>query len=127
MYTVDELDEVIALTELPRSDAGAPMPLVLADEVTAVVAYGVPDADLPAIEPLIDGAAEDGEIMAVVRFVGCHAHMLGPPNDEAFEGHPLAGRGLRPYGAFSRAELLVAPRSGAHECCSRAPQPGALP
>ena len=26
--------------------------------------------------------------------------MFGPPNDEAFDGHPLARRGLRPYGAF---------------------------
>lgn len=23
--------------------------------------------------------------------------MFGPPNDEAFAGHPLAARGLRPY------------------------------
>lgn len=26
--------------------------------------------------------------------------MFGSPNDEAFAGHPLAGRGLHPYGAF---------------------------
>ncbi len=26
--------------------------------------------------------------------------MFGPPNDEAFAGHPLASRGLQPYGAF---------------------------
>jgi hypothetical protein len=26
--------------------------------------------------------------------------MFGPPNDEAFHGHPLAERGLHPYGAF---------------------------
>ena len=26
--------------------------------------------------------------------------MFGPPNDEAFSGHPLASRGLHPYGAF---------------------------
>src|SRR5512134_3046796 len=25
--------------------------------------------------------------------------MFGPPNDEAFGGHPLAKRGLRPYSA----------------------------
>jgi hypothetical protein len=26
--------------------------------------------------------------------------MFGLPNDEAFNGHPLASRGLHPYGAF---------------------------
>jgi hypothetical protein len=35
-----------------------------------------------------------------VRFVRPYASMFGPPNDEAFAGHPLAERGLHPYGAF---------------------------
>jgi hypothetical protein len=26
--------------------------------------------------------------------------MFGPPNDEAFSGHPLAARGLKPYSVF---------------------------
>jgi hypothetical protein len=26
--------------------------------------------------------------------------MFGPPNDEAFAGHPLSVRGLTPYGVF---------------------------
>ena len=26
--------------------------------------------------------------------------MFGPPNDEAFDGHPLASRGLTPYAEF---------------------------
>jgi hypothetical protein len=26
--------------------------------------------------------------------------MFGPPNDEAFTGHPLASRGLEPYAVF---------------------------
>jgi hypothetical protein len=74
--------------------------LVVADEFTTVVAYNVPDAMTGALAPLTDGVDEDGDVMAVVRFVGCYAHMFGPPNDEAFMGHPLASRGLKPYGAF---------------------------
>jgi hypothetical protein len=42
----------------------------------------------------------DKDAIAVVRFERPYAHLFGPPNDEAFAGHPLAGRGLRPYGAF---------------------------
>jgi hypothetical protein len=40
------------------------------------------------------------EPIAMIRFVRCMAFMFGPPNDEAFRGHPLAGRGLRPYAVF---------------------------
>jgi hypothetical protein len=100
MYTVDGLDTVVALDGLPRSDPGAPLPLVLSDEFTTLVAYVVPNAMADELAPLTDGVPEDGETMAVVRFVGRCAHMFGPPNDEAFAGHPLASRGLRPYGAF---------------------------
>ena len=40
------------------------------------------------------------EEIALITFDGCDAHMFGPPNDEAFEWHPLASRGLAPYAAF---------------------------
>ena len=38
--------------------------------------------------------------MVVVRFRRPYAHMFGPPNDEAFEGHPLAARGLASYAVY---------------------------
>jgi hypothetical protein len=38
--------------------------------------------------------------VAVIRFRMPSAHMFGPPNDEAFSGHPLASRGLGPYAVF---------------------------
>jgi len=36
----------------------------------------------------------------LVEFSGYWSYMFGGPNDEAFHGHPLATRGLHPYGAF---------------------------
>ena len=33
----------------------------------------------------------------LITFDRYSAMMFGPPNDEAFEGHPLAARGLSPY------------------------------
>ncbi|MBI3462422.1 MAG: hypothetical protein HY000_05090 [Planctomycetes bacterium] len=42
---------------------------------------------------------EAGFPIAIVEFLVPHAHMFGPPNDEASEGHPLASRGLTPYAA----------------------------
>jgi hypothetical protein len=41
-----------------------------------------------------------GEPVALVSFTHPYAHMFGPPNDEAFEAHPLASHGLRPYAVF---------------------------
>lgn len=48
----------------------------------------------------IVGTDSKGEPVAVVNFKLCRAHMFGPPNDEALSSHPLAKRGLRPYGVF---------------------------
>jgi hypothetical protein len=45
---------------------------------------------------------DNGELDAcvLVEFQQPRASMFGPPNDEAFSGHPLASRGLHPYAAF---------------------------
>jgi hypothetical protein len=83
MYSVAKQDEAVHLHELPAPDAGAPLPFLDADEHIARVTYSVRD-----------GAA------ATVTFSGLHALLFGAPNDEASEGHPLASRGLAPYGAF---------------------------
>jgi hypothetical protein len=39
----------------------------------------------------------DHRAIAITTFNGCHAQMFGPPNDEAFEEHPLASRRLELY------------------------------
>jgi hypothetical protein len=85
MYVVDGSDKVVGLPDLPQSSVGAPNPVVLAGEHHLTVAYLVQHSD--------------GDV-AVVRFTRPCASMFGPPNDEAFSGHPLARRGLEPYGAF---------------------------
>jgi hypothetical protein len=43
MYEVDDQDAVVQFAELPLPSAGAPEPVVLADETSAVVAYYAPD------------------------------------------------------------------------------------
>ena len=59
--------------------------VAVASSLLAVVACG------PSFQAIYEGDQ---------RFEHCYAHMFGPPNDEALRGHPLAGRGLRPYAAF---------------------------
>ncbi|MCB9780538.1 MAG: hypothetical protein H6742_18370 [Alphaproteobacteria bacterium] len=45
-------------------------------------------------------ASDAHEPVAIFVFHGCIEHRFGQPNDEAFEGHPLFSKGLRPYRAF---------------------------
>jgi len=77
------------LETVPQPDAGAPVPALVADESRVELAFIT-----RRIRP------SDPESIAVAAFVRPYAHMFGPPNDEAFDGHPLAGRGLHPYGVF---------------------------
>jgi hypothetical protein len=42
-------------------------------------------------------AQSDEDAVAVLRFGAASASMLGPPNEEAIAGHPLAPAGLRPF------------------------------
>jgi hypothetical protein len=102
MYQVDDKDKVMPLKDVPQSSVGAPLPLVVADEDRVVLAYylqvkqpGWDGASVRIVDPLTSE-----QPIALVRFNHCCVHMFGPPNDEAFAGHPLASRGLRPYGVF---------------------------
>jgi len=65
------------------------MPIVLSDESKILLAYITRYPD---------------ESLALVEFDLYWTYMFGAPNNEAFEGHPLATRGLRPYGAFRIAD-----------------------
>lgn len=101
MYAIDDRDQVKELTALPQSSVGAPCPVIVASEGELVVAYFVEVADSEwdgTSVRVVSGEAEDAA--ARVEFRRPLAHFFGPPNDEAFSGHPLAGRGLHPYGAF---------------------------
>ncbi len=102
MYTVDNMDEIIKLTSVPQPSIGAPLPFVMSDEYRLLLAYLVEDAPLnwygKAVQVTITSTSN--EPLALVEFNRYHSYMFGAPNDEAFSGHPLAGRGLHPYGAF---------------------------
>jgi hypothetical protein len=101
MYDIDEKDRVVSCPELPQSSIGAPLPVVVGSEHRVAVAYY-----LDTTPPDWDGSdvrlvtMESDEPWAIVVFEDAYAHMFGPPNDEAFNGHPLYSRGLQPYGGF---------------------------
>ncbi len=92
MYEVDEKDEVLELKGVPWPNGGAPEPIVLASEYDILLAY-----ELLERPEEWDDADSEKEAVAIVKFDFCDAHMFGPPNDEAFSGHPLYERGLQYY------------------------------
>ena len=102
MYEVDGRDRVRKLSDVPQSSVGAPIPFIMSDEHRVILAYYLQEtlAGWDGHSVRVVGPMDAGEPIAIVRFALCYAHVLGPPNDEAFEGHPLASRGLSPYGAY---------------------------
>jgi len=102
MYQVDERDKVIEVKDAPQCDVGAPIPSLNASEHHLRLSYYMdePDATWDPIANSFVAAPGPQEPEAVIEFTMPYAHMFGPPNDEAFEGHPLADRGLEPYGVY---------------------------
>jgi hypothetical protein len=100
MYSVDYKDTVLKLTDVPQSSVSAPHPMVLAGERHLHLAYYLQNAP----EGWDVGESATGKPVALVAFARAYAHMFGPPNDEAFRGHPLAERGLEPYGVYEVLE-----------------------
>jgi hypothetical protein len=102
MYEVDDLDRVVPLTGVPESDTGAPLPIVLADDGNLLLGYitSTPDPKWDGSNVESVGQRSPNRSVAIVRFEREFAHFFGPPNDEAFHGHPLSDRDLGYYGAF---------------------------
>ena len=103
MYTISA-DRPIELSTLPQSSVGAPCPMLIAGEHSLLLSYYLEEGRLRShwLEaPIRPQALSDSDdLCLVVSFSRAYAHMFGPPNDEAFTGHPLAARGLSPYAVF---------------------------
>lgn len=92
MYTVPKHDQVHELADVPFPDYGGPDPLLLADGDTLVIAYR-------SVKSAAD-AGRSSPATSILVFRHCFALHFGLPNEHAFATHPLAERGLQPYGAF---------------------------
>jgi hypothetical protein len=105
MYGIDGSDEVVENKDLPRAEAGSPELLVIANDWRVVIEYAVRGLEVGQMGPegrivLPEDLPEEYDPVAFVEFERPRAHLLGPPSDEAIAGHPLAARGLRPYGIY---------------------------
>ncbi|HRG15034.1 MAG TPA: hypothetical protein PLB00_03510 [Pseudomonadota bacterium] len=101
-YVVAGNDSLKTLDDIPQSSVGAPNPCLVATEHKLSVSFVVHtvDPEWDGTSVRLIGLGTDDEPIATVRFERPVAHFFGPPNDEAFTGHPLASRGLEPYGAY---------------------------
>jgi hypothetical protein len=104
MYIVTASDRPQEIQTAPPSSVGAPCPTFFAEENRLVLAYYVESRRLleswVAVPITPEIAGDSNDLCAVVQFKTPYAHVFGPPNDEAFAGHPLAARGLSPYAIF---------------------------
>lgn len=99
MYTIDENDKVIDLEGLPPCSAGAPLPQIVADEYTTLIAYIVSDSHTKWENMGTGGISPNsGKYPIVIVSFNVMSYMFGMPNDEVLYGHPLAERGLTCYG-----------------------------
>ena len=81
---------------------GAPLPHLLANGHRAYLLFYLANVDPDwngTWARVVDPAADEAEPLGVVEFHHVHSVKLGGPNDEAIEGHPLHGKGLRTYAA----------------------------
>lgn len=69
---------------------------------------------------------DTSELIAIVQFKRHYCHFFGPPNDEAFEGHPLASRGLHPYAVNEVKESSWMKLLGSMNSVHRCHRPGYL-
>ena len=102
MYSVDNQDRVVELKDVPQPDVGAPFPLVISDEHVTLLAYTTQGEPFSFDGRVLTDADMETfvEELALIEFRPCQSYMFGAPNDEAFDAHPLASRGLQPYGVF---------------------------
>jgi hypothetical protein len=75
MYTVDDRDRVVELTDVPQSSVGAPCPVVVASEHELIIAYFLQEipSDWDGTTVRVVGVDSTGEPAATVRFVSPHA------------------------------------------------------
>ncbi|MCL2091171.1 MAG: hypothetical protein FWH11_08130 [Micrococcales bacterium] len=81
---------------------GAPVPHVLASGRKAYVLFYLhdPDPDWDGTwTRVVQPGSPEPALLGTVTFRLVHAIKFGGPNDEALEGHPLAGKGLQVYSA----------------------------
>jgi hypothetical protein len=88
---------VIPIDDIPECDAGAPMPIVLANDFSVAVAY------FGSVRWVSENRPTWDDCIIGVRFEQAMSYTFGMPNEEAAHGHPLAQYGLQPFG-FARVE-----------------------
>jgi hypothetical protein len=121
MYSSQPTTSLSAITDLPQSSTGAPLPTVLSNEHNLFLLYLAeqthPAGDITSVRPV--GSESVGESIVILKFKRYESFGFGAPNDEAISGHPLYQKGLQPNSAF---EVMNSPWIGSLEEMNRVHQ-----
>ncbi len=103
MYRLTGNDTVTKEEAIPFPDVGAPMPHFMGNEERLLLSYcigfvGV-DSFSPVKTPHVVNESSRSEVV-IVEFRNPVSCFLVPISDETFDAHPLARRGLLPYGVY---------------------------
>lgn len=94
-------EQYAVLIDFPvRWDTGAPCPHLLQADHRTFLAFFLPDVgpNCPGVWPR---NSPKHQKLAVVEFEGCVCTKMGTPREDAFDAHPLYGRGFVAYRAMS--------------------------
>lgn len=92
MYTPDDQDQVTVLIDAPKPASSSTDPILMAQEDILLLSYYLQDNG---------GASFGADEVAMLTFHGVLSHMFGLPNKSVLSGHPLASRGLEPFGVYT--------------------------
>ena len=101
LFGLSDETKLRKLMDVPQSSIGAPIPMLVSGEHSLSLVFYLQayDPDWDGTTVRLVGQNSSDESVCVVRFERPYAHMFGPPNEEAIDGHPLYKVGLKPFDA----------------------------
>lgn len=88
--------KLVKLDDFPQMDAGAPLPMIIADELKVILLYY-----LKSPNPYFDANEElPTQEIASITFNFYLQYKFGSPNDEALNGHKYYKYGLESYSFY---------------------------
>ncbi len=102
MYSICEKDSVHLLKDAPQPSVTNPSQEIYATGDRLLLAYHVQDVGADYMEAGVRslGTHMIGLPVALISFVEPCAHLFCPPAAEVLSKHPLAERGLEPFGVY---------------------------
>lgn len=96
---------LIKLNDVPQSNVGAPLPIILSDERSTILLFYLEGSHVNSNDESPRSVSQESSDMNVcaISFLGSYDQRFGPPDENEIYFHPMASIGLEPYSAFELA------------------------